>query len=174
MENNDLIKKQIIAENITENILSIRLDIPKKKNALHAHHLSYIVTLLENAKEDSQVKIVYITGTGDNFTSGNDFNSFADLTFDEMAEGFRKFIEYLIYYPKVLVAGVNGMNIGMGFTMLMHFDIILCSDNAFFQVPFIQTLQAPEGTSSALCSNPATEAALAGSQNTPSSRPRKR
>mmetsp|Transcript_16703 Transcript_16703/g.17395 ORF Transcript_16703/g.17395 Transcript_16703/m.17395 type:complete len:141 (-) Transcript_16703:62-484(-) len=32
--------------------------------------------------------------------------------------------------------------------MLNHFDIVLCSSSAVFLVPFIQTLQVPEGTSS--------------------------
>ncbi len=112
--------------------------------------LDIIIHLLEIAKTNDNVKLIYFTSVGDVFSSGNDFKNFQDKTFDEMIRDFEIFIKYLITYPKVLVAGVNGMCIGVSFTMLTLFDIILASDSAFFQVPFIQTHQTPEGCSSYL------------------------
>jgi len=82
------------------------------------------------------------------FSSGNDFSNFVELGPDQLIINFEEFISYLIQFPKVLIAGVNGPAIGVSFTMLSLFDIVLCADTAFFQVPFIQTLQTPEGISS--------------------------
>ena len=128
--------------------LKVVINNPKKKNALNTKHLLILLEAMEKAKQDENIRAVYVTAEGDFFTSGNDFNNFTMMTKDQMVENFKNFMNYLIDYPKLLVAGINGPCIGMGFTMLVHFDIVLCSTNAMFLVPFIQTLQVPEGTSS--------------------------
>lgn len=142
------IKEQLIVT-INKDILQIVINNPLKKNSLNFQHLLYLMNQMELAKKDDKIKAIYITSVkGDFFTAGNDFNNFGVMGKDDMANGFKDFISYLMNYPKLLIAGINGICIGMGFTMLMHFDIILCSNSANFIVPFIQTLQVPEGTSS--------------------------
>merc|ERR1711976_160907 len=106
------------------------------------------MSVMDASIKDDTIRIVYFTSTGEMFSSGNDFNNFVELGPDQLIKNFEKFISYLITYPKVMIAGVNGPAIGVSFTMLTMFDIVLCSDTAFFQVPFIQTLQTPEGVSS--------------------------
>jgi peroxisomal 3,2-trans-enoyl-CoA isomerase len=142
MENKEI----IISKNNA--VLTIKLNRPSKKNALNNKMLKMIIEGLNDAKNDNNIKIVYFTGTGDVFSSGNDFNNFSDATFDENISGFRNLIDYIIDYPKVLIAGVNGMCIGMTFSFLTLLDVVLCADSAFFQAPFIQTLQCPEAISS--------------------------
>ncbi len=131
-------------------VLTFKLNRPQKKNSMTGKMLTLIMHLLEKAKTNNNIKLIYFTAFGEVFSSGNDFNNFSVMTFDELIADFEKFISYLITYPKVLVAGVNGMCIGVSFTMLALFDIVLASDAAFFQVPFIQTHQTPEGCSSYL------------------------
>ena len=142
-------KSQVLVT-VKGKVLHIEINNQKRKNALNFNHLTYITKCLEEAKTNDTIHCIYLTGKGDFFTSGNDFNNFSTMSYDEMATGFAKFIDMLIYYPKILIAGINGTCIGMGFTMLMHFDIILSSTDATFMVPFIQTHQVPEGTSSYL------------------------
>jgi enoyl-CoA hydratase/carnithine racemase len=131
-------------------VLTLRINRVKKLNAISSASMKKIYDLLELAKQDDRVKVVYFTSTGDFFSSGNDFNNFALLERDEMIADFEKFVKYIIDYPKVLISGVNGVCIGYAFTMLLSFDINLCADTAFFQTPFIQTGQTPEGLSSML------------------------
>lgn len=133
-----------------EGVLTFKLNRPKKKNSMTGEMLNLIIYVLEKAKTNNNVRVIYFTSVGDVFSSGNDFNNFQTLTFDELISEFERFINYLITYPKVMIAGVNGMSIGVSFTMLALFDIVLASDSAFFQVPFIQTHQTPEGCSSYL------------------------
>ena len=142
MENSDLIVRS------EKGILTLKLNRPKKKNAMTTKMLEQIIFSMEAAKKDDNIKVIYFTGSGDIFSSGNDFNNFQDNTFDQMIDNFKRLIDYFIDYPKVMIAGVNGMCIGMSFSFLTLFDIVLCSDTAFFQAPFIQTLQCPEAISS--------------------------
>lgn len=147
MKVDDDIKKTMIVTKENGYIKAV-INRQNKKNAMNRMHLEYLSSVLENSLKDDSIKGFYITGEGDFFTSGNDFNNFVSASKDEMVNGFKSFIEYLMDYPKLLIAGVNGTCIGMGFTMLMHFDIVLCSESAIFLTPFIQTFQVPEGTSS--------------------------
>lgn len=129
-------------------VLVLKVNRPKKKNSLTEVMLTQLMEVCDRALKNDNIKVIYFTSVGDVFSSGNDFNNFQTQTFDQMISKFEKFINYLIKYPKVLIGGVNGMSIGVSFTMLALFDIVLAADTAFFQVPFIQTHQTPEGCSS--------------------------
>lgn len=131
-------------------ILTLKLNNLRRKNSITSMTFKKIIEILEKSKTDDKIKIIYFSSTGDFFSSGSDFNNFNDASMDEIIFMFEKFVNTLIEYPKVLIAGVNGVSIGISFTMLAFFDIVLCSDNAFFQVPFIQTYQTPEACSSYL------------------------
>jgi peroxisomal 3,2-trans-enoyl-CoA isomerase len=131
-------------------VLTMKINRPKKKNALSGAILRKLLEVMEEAKNDESIKVVYLTGSGEVFSSGNDFNNFSEGTLDQLEENLKKLVDYLIQYPKVMIAGVNGMAIGITFTMLALFDIVLCSDTAFFSAPFVQTYQTPEGCSSLL------------------------
>jgi len=135
---------------VEDGILKLKLNNIKKKNSITSIIFKKVIELFEKSKNDDTIKVIYISSTGDFFSSGSDFNNFRDGTMDEMIEMFGIFVNTLIECPKVLIAGVNGAAIGVSFSMLAHFDIVLCSDTAFFQTPFIQTFQTPEACSSYL------------------------
>ncbi len=141
------IEKQLVCS-VSDGVMTIRIDNQKKKNSLTSKMLKRMVTLLEDARNNDSIIVVYWTSTGEMFSSGNDFNNFADDSMDGMIQNFDMFIDYLIKYPKVLIAGINGPAIGMTFTALFMFDFVLCSDTAFFTAPFMQTYQTPEACSS--------------------------
>lgn len=142
----DLEKKLICT--VSNGVMTLRIDNQKKKNSLTGKMLKRMVMLMEEARTNDDIRVIYWTSTGEIFSSGNDFNNFAEDGMDLMIQNFESFVEYLIKYPKVLVAGINGPAIGMTFTVLFMFDFVLCSDTAFFTAPFMQTLQTPEGCSS--------------------------
>ena len=141
---------ETINRSIKDGVYTIQITRPKKYNALSNYINAKILEFLEEARKDDTVKIVYFTGSGSFFTSGNDFNNFEGNSYKLAADSFKGWVDYLIDYPKVLIAGINGMCIGIGFTMLLHFDVVLASRDAVFFTPFVQTFQSPEGCSTAL------------------------
>ena len=54
-------------------LVIIKLNSPKRKNALTPAMYAGIINALKEASENPSVSIVAITGTGDFYSSGNDF-----------------------------------------------------------------------------------------------------
>ena len=61
-----------IVYNIKDNTLSIKLNRPEKKNALHPQMINEIGVLLEYAKYSKYVRIIIFESTGDTFCAGLD------------------------------------------------------------------------------------------------------
>ena len=68
---------------------------------------------------------------------------------EAIAISVKKLIKFLLTYPKILVAAVNGFAQGLGVTLLPYFDIVFASDKATFSLNNYAKLgQVPEGYAS--------------------------
>lgn len=137
-----------------DNITTIKLNRPAKKNAITTEMYVEIITALEQAAKDDSV-ITVLTGAGDFYCSGNDLTNFTKIPeggVEQMAkdggELLRKYVRAYIDFPKPLVAVVNGPAVGVSVTVLGLFDIVYATERATFHTPFSQLGQSPEGCSS--------------------------
>uniref|UniRef100_H3A3D2 Enoyl-CoA delta isomerase 2 n=1 Tax=Latimeria chalumnae TaxID=7897 RepID=H3A3D2_LATCH len=137
-----------------ENITTIRLNRPEKKNAISIVMYNEIMQALEEAAKDEST-ITVITGTGDYYCSGNDINNFTMIPpegIEKMAKDsaqlLKNFVLHFIDFPKPLIAVVNGPAVGVSVTLLGLFDAVYATDRATFHTPFSQLGQSPEGCSS--------------------------
>ena len=130
-------------------VLEIRVNRPKKKNALTVAMYSAMVEALERAAEEPSVRAVVFTAEGETFTAGNDVVDFMN----GLGEGeppVLRFIRLLAKYEKPLVAAVNGPAVGIGTTMLLHCDLVYANDAARLHAPFVSLGLVPEAASSLL------------------------
>jgi len=134
-----------------DGVLQIRINRPDKKNALTSAMYAAIAQALAQADENPAIKVVTLTGTGDSFTSGNDVADFLSRDIsssDQRPVG--NFLATIAATRKPLIAGVNGMAIGVGVTMLLHCDVVYAAETATFQMPFTNLGVVPEAGSSQL------------------------
>ncbi|XP_078039349.1 enoyl-CoA delta isomerase 3, peroxisomal [Augochlora pura] len=142
-----------ILYSIENKILTIKLNRPKKRNCITIPMYNKLSQLLHNSIQDSNVQVVVLTGTGDFFSAGNDFFSIMSNynenspSAEEAISNYTNFIEVLITYPKLLIAIVNGPAIGIATTILPLFDMVYCSDKAYFHTPFSTVGVTAEGCS---------------------------
>jgi enoyl-CoA hydratase/carnithine racemase len=117
----------------------LTLNRPEKKNALNEALAVELVAALASADEEDSVHVVVVTGSGDAFCAGVDVHVFLDLGKTGLAPPvLSKLDEPLRAFSKPLIAGVQGLAVGMGLTLLPHFDLVYASRSARFHLPFAQ------------------------------------
>ena len=127
---------------------------PEALNAFDTPLYLAVAEALDAARADDDVRVVVLTGEGRAFSAGQDLKEMTRMATagpdDEITSGFPVLIDALVAFDKPLVAAVNGLAIGIGFTMLPHCDLVLVSDEARFRTPFAELGVAPEAASSYL------------------------
>lgn len=139
-----------ILTSIENRILTITFNRIDKKNAITAAMYAAMADAMASANDDDGVRAILFTANGDAFTAGNDLIDFRDnppLTPDAPVS---RFLRELVAARKPLVAAVNGIAVGVGFTMLLHCDIVYLSEAAQLQAPFVDLALVPEAASSLL------------------------
>lgn len=130
-------------------VASLRINRPHKKNAITVAMYSAMVDALQDAAADEDVRVLAIFG-GQDFTAGNDLGDFiAAGGFSEDMPVIR-FLRAISTFEKPIVAGVKGVAIGIGSTMLMHCDAVVAGRSARFALPFTKLGLVPEAGSSVL------------------------
>jgi peroxisomal 3,2-trans-enoyl-CoA isomerase len=125
-------------------ILKILLNQPKRKNCVNNDDYHKIAEALVEASRDPNIHVVYLTGVGDYFSSGNDLANFVLLGGESLAESCKMhgthtlipFVDAFIKCSKPIVVGVNGHACGIMVTILGLCDVVISADSATFYTPF--------------------------------------
>jgi enoyl-CoA hydratase/carnithine racemase len=139
----------VIDEGSIRRVWMNRLD---KKNAITDAMYDKLASALEGASHSKAIHCVVITGGKDVFSAGSDLNDFLHAA--QHMEGLRpavgRFLRGLVHTEKPVVAGVQGVAVGIGMTMLLHCDYVVAADNARLSAPFVKLGVVPEAGSSLL------------------------
>ena len=123
-----------------DGVLVLTLDRPEKKNAISPELAEQWIAALDGARQDAGVRVVVVKGEGDSFCAGADvgiFLALADgpqphvMVVNRLPEAIRSF-------PKPIFAAVSGRAVGMGVTILPHFDVVYAGEGASFMAPFVR------------------------------------
>jgi enoyl-CoA hydratase/carnithine racemase len=132
------------------NSLRIEFNRPEKKNAITEEMYTALATALRTADADPAVRVVVIHGSDGCFTAGNDLGDFLENPPAGEDAPVYEFLSALTSLTKPVVAGVSGVAVGIGTTMLLHCDIVVASRDARFSLPFAKLALCPEAGSSLL------------------------
>ncbi len=146
-------KYQCINWEIEDNILTLTLNRPEKLNAFNPQMLDELLSALDNANHQDEVRAIIITGAGKGFCAGADLSG-GQESFEKMgaAENHRDgggILALAMYNcQKPLIAAVNGAAVGVGATMLLPMDIRIGSEDSRFGFVFARRGIVPEACSS--------------------------
>ena len=137
-----------IKVNIVDGIMDIMICRPDKKNALTGVMYEALIQAMQTADTSGDVRCILIHGEGENYSAGSDIGEFLQRI--QRTEEFPalRFIRQLAMCATPVVAAVDGNAIGVGTTMLFHFDLVYASPNTRFHMPFINLALVPEAASS--------------------------
>jgi 2-(1,2-epoxy-1,2-dihydrophenyl)acetyl-CoA isomerase len=144
-----------------EGLAVITLDRPEARNALSPEMLAELARALE-ACRSPQVRAVLLTGTGEAFCAGADVKDLVQQLeqggpqslsrhIRSLAEALhRGVILPLRRLPKPVVAGVNGVAAGAGFSLMLACDYRVASARARFLMAYAGIGAAPDGGATCL------------------------
>jgi enoyl-CoA hydratase/carnithine racemase len=132
----------------------IAFNRPEVRNAFDTTMYHDVTAALRAADTDEAVGAVVLTGRGSAFTSGQDLAEMAAIATGTAVEGagqgFMGLLDCLIDLSVPLLAAVNGVAVGLGFTLLPHCNLVLVDAGARLRVPFAELGVPPEAASSVL------------------------
>ncbi len=123
-------------------IAYVTFNRPKVLNALNGKTISELKSAFEDARDDSAVRGVILTGAGDKaFAAGADIGEMANNTALEAEEATRrgqKVTELIENLGKPVVAAVNGFALGGGCELAMACTIRVAAETAKFGQPEVK------------------------------------
>ena len=129
-------------------VRTVRISRPDKKNALTGPMYQAMARAIEQATPD-RIRCIVILGAPGAFTAGNDLAEFqAAAKAGRLDHHAVTFLKALARSTVPLIAGVQGVAVGVGTTMLMHCDYVVAGSNAQFATPFVRLGLVPEAASS--------------------------
>jgi enoyl-CoA hydratase/carnithine racemase len=133
----------------------LTMNRPAKLNAFNTALFAGLADALEAAAADPGVSVAVLTGAGRAFSAGADLTDMgrARPAREGEAAGDNPFGRLQVAaesFPKPLVAAVNGVGVGLGFTILGYCDFIFVARSARLRTPFTQLGLSPEASSSFL------------------------
>lgn len=111
-----------------------------KKNAFDFASADEMWRAIERADNDDAVRVVVVAADGDYFSAGADVHLFLHHGTMEPSQLLRvsRLYDAVRDCEKPIVAMVQGHAVGMGVTMLPHFDLVYADTNATFTTPFVK------------------------------------
>ena len=131
-------------------VLRIEMRRADKKNALDKAMYEALAQALARAESDAGVRVVLLHGQPGFFTAGADIHDFLERPADAARTPSSRFLEAIVHAKKPIVAGVCGLAVGIGTTMLLHCDHVIAGEGARFSTPFARLGLCPEAGSSVM------------------------
>lgn len=139
-----------------EHILTITINRPEKNNAYTEHMRDEIISALDEAYQDDDIRVIILTGNpaGRNYCAGMDLGD-AGATFDytgvselEHRDGGGMLCLKLYESNKPIIGAINGSAVGIGFTMTLPMDFRIVSNKAKLGAVFVRRGIVNDGCSS--------------------------
>jgi enoyl-CoA hydratase len=124
-------------------IATITIDRPKVLNAIRFHTMQEINHALDDIENDENIRVVVLTGSGNkSFISGGDIRIMAEglswnQTLTEVPKG-QDVCSRIEYFPKPVIARINGIALGGGTEIAICCDIRIAVDTAIMGQPEIR------------------------------------
>lgn len=114
-------------------IATIKLNRPKVLNAMNKQLWLDIQSALEDARSDSAIKVMVITGEGRAFSTGADLKESKTRSLEayrDCLEQLQEASRKIIRFEKPTIAAINGYALGSGYELALACDIRFAAEEA--------------------------------------------
>ena len=131
-----------------DSVVLITFNRPEVRNAFNAKMTEDILEALVEAKNDSNIRTIVLTGEGLSFSAGADLsardNKWSD-TEAALIEGYLPSLKEIMEMPKPVISAVNGAAAGIGSAYAMACDLTVMSEEAYILQAFSNIGLIPDG-----------------------------
>lgn len=134
-------------------VVTVSFNRPEVKNATNPRMHQELVRVFPEIGRDPEAHVVILTGVGDTFSAGGDFDALRTSLDDhrrwnESMMEARDILMGVIDLDRPVIAKVNGHAVGLGATLALVCDIIIAKDTAKIADPHVKVgLVAGDGGS---------------------------
>lgn len=132
---------------VTDSVATITLNNPAKRNALSDNLTPALRRMLEETRDDPDVRVLVLTGADGAFCAGGDVGGMAetlsgggapdaDSMIARLREGQNSVSLALYTFPKPTIAALPGPAAGAGMSIALACDLRIASENAFLAPAF--------------------------------------
>src|SRR6266550_1945533 len=132
-------------------VVTVTLNRPHKKNAMSPKLHYEMVELLGALRYDKDLRVLVITGKGDSFSAGEDLKEFfyehrERMEFEALLDKSLEWrVRILRAFPVPTIAMVNGWCFGGAFSIVAGCDIAIAADEAMFGLSEVNFGHFPGG-----------------------------
>lgn len=149
MENNTGADVQLIRREVQDGIAVLFLNRPHQRNALCYETWTELSIALGGIVACGDRGVV-LAGAGDFFSAGGDLKSgpargSGPLGPAARVEHAQRVLEQLKAVPVPTIAAVEGAAVGLGWSLALSCDLVVCASDAFFAAPFVARAVVPDG-----------------------------
>ncbi|MGG3449503.1 MULTISPECIES: enoyl-CoA hydratase [Bacillaceae] len=127
----------------------IQLNRPESMNALNTALMKELCEYLKEISGNSDVKIVVLSGAGPVFSAGGDIKEMMSTIDEPQFNGIKDTVTdiALAFYsmPKLTIAAIHGAAAGLGLSIALAADFILCETDSKLAMNFIDIGLIPHG-----------------------------
>src|SRR5215475_5572607 len=134
----------VVLLTIADGIARITLNRPEKRNALNQDLIAELKESLRRANQDSEVRLIILTGAGDDFCSGADLTALKKIStasVEENLEDARSLMELFSLIRLVrppVIAAVKGRALAGGCGLASACDLVLAARSSRFGYPEVK------------------------------------
>lgn len=141
-------ENEVILQERRDNVATITLNRPEKRNALNGQLRCALLGVLDELNRDPQVRAIVITGAGDKaFVAGADIGEFEGRTPVDQHRVMKlpTVFDAIERNSKPVIAAINGFCLGGGMELALACDIRIASAGAKFGQPEVNLGIIPGG-----------------------------
>jgi len=129
---------------VNASVARITLNRPEKKNALNADLIAGVKQRLDQSNDDTSVRVVVISGAGDDFCSGADLSALqqiASASVEDNVADAQALLELFLLIREIqvpVIAAVRGRALAGGCGLATACDLVLATRSARFGYPEVK------------------------------------
>jgi 2-(1,2-epoxy-1,2-dihydrophenyl)acetyl-CoA isomerase len=130
-----------LQQKLTDGILTLTLNRPDKLNAIDEEMLEALISGLDSAAMDPEVRVIVLAGTGNSFCGGADITQMLHreaADWERIVDRYLDPIRAISTMGKPVIAGCQGNVVGGGLGLALSCDFRIGTDSSRYCTPFVK------------------------------------